>query len=256
MKKICLVISFIICLLCFAGCKDNTQTPDTQNPNQGQEMVTPGINEGTDVSGEVESEDVSGEIGTDAPSGDISVEIPDDTQPNDGEDIIPEEPTVDEPNVEDDTNNEEVEIPSAPLSGLAATVTNMVAKAKAEVNSPMTEAIPAEVSSGFVGLETEEFNTYVEDSIVYESMMGVFPESICIIKINDTSKVAELKQKVFDTANTRKWICVSAEKAVVVESGNYIMLAMGTETICDDLVTAFGEEMGGNLGEVLSKKGE
>lgn len=268
MKKICLIISFIICLLCFVGCKDQTEDVNNPNlPNQNQEQ-----NQGNENQGDTIVEDPSdlpedpGTSDVDLPtsgdevenSGDVeNVDKPNEDEnienPNEGEDV--ENPNEDE-NIEnpDEGNNEET--PNVTTSAISNTMTNMVAKAGAEVNAPMQEAIPAEVSSGFIGLETDEFNTYVEESVVYESMMGVFPQSICIVKINDASKVAELKQKIFNNSDTRKWICVSAEKAVVVDSGNYIMLAMGTKDICDKLVTAFSEEMGGNLGEVLSKMAE
>ena len=48
---------------------------------------------------------------------------------------------------------------------------------------------------------------------------------------------------------------MSAERAVVVESGNYILLAMADSAKCDSIVTAFTEEFG-NAGEVLSKGGD
>ena len=45
MKKICLVLSFIVCLLCFVGCKNNEQdvinpdVPDNTNQEQSGEVL-------------------------------------------------------------------------------------------------------------------------------------------------------------------------------------------------------------------------
>ena len=49
---------------------------------------------------------------------------------------------------------------------------------------------------------------------------------------------------------------MSAEKAIVVDSGNYILLAMAEATKCDNIVKAFSEEFDGKIGEVLSKTAE
>ena len=106
-----------------------------------------------------------------------------------------------------------------------------------------------------MGLE-EEFNTYVEESLVYESMISPANQSICMIKVNDASKVADLKQAMFENSNLRKWVCMSAERAVVVDSGRYILLAMAENAKCDSIVEAFKEAFDGNIGEVLSKGGE
>jgi len=164
------------------------------------------------------------------------------------EDNKTEQPSKD--NKEDDKTEQPAE-----TKVLTDVMTSIVTKAQAEVRAPMMEAIPADMSLGFVGIDTEDFNKYVSESVVYESMISPSTQSICIVKINDSSKVIELKQKVFDNANPRKWVCTSAEKVVVVESGNYILLAMAAVDKCDSIVTAFTEEFG-SAGEVLSKGGD
>lgn len=277
MKKICLVLSFIICLLCFVGCKDNNQdvvnpnVPD--NPNQEQSgSVLPGDDENENVeSGEVNpDEDLSGddapEINIPDDSNENNPAIPDDGNneetPDNGNEV--ENPNNGE-NVENSDNNEEIENPDDEVntgstnpsaSVVMNKMTNIVTKAGAEVMMPMQDAIPAESSLGFIGLSEEDFNKYVTESVVYESMISPAFQSICIVKVNDTSKIADLKKSILDNSNPRKWICSSAEKVVVVDCGEYIMLAMSTEDLCGKLVTAFGEEMGGTLGETLTKAGD
>ena len=57
---------------------------------------------------------------------------------------------------------------------------------------------------------------------------------------------------LFDNADPRKWICVTAEKVVAVDSGNYILFVMGGTDLCDNLVKAFSDNFDGNIGETLS----
>ena len=132
-------------------------------------------------------------------------------------------------------------------------MTAIMTDAGISVRMPMQNAIPAEQSLTFIGLETDEFNSYVADSVVYESMISPANQSFCIIKVNDETKVAELKQKVFDNCNPNKWICMSAERAIVMDSGSYIMLCMAGTAECDAVKTAFSEYFNGNMGEVLDK---
>lgn len=248
MKKICLVLSLIGCLVCFAGCKNNTDdviTPDIDNPNQGQmEEVLPNEDEPEIVEPDVEisGEEVSGdEIADEEISGDDAPEI-----------VIPDE-EVENP---EDNNEENVEDATPTASATSNIMTNIVKKAGAEVNMPMQDAITAELSEGMIFLPEADFTKYVADGVFYESMISPAFQSLAIIKVNDSSKIAELKKTILDNSNPRKWLCSSAEKVVVVDCGEYIMLAMSTEDLCNKLVTAFGEEVGAKLGETLTKAGE
>ena len=71
-----------------------------------------------------------------------------------------------------------------------------------------------------------EFNIYVEEAIANEPMMSSIAHSLCIVKLKDASKVEEVKQKIFDNCDPRKWLCVSPEYILVVDSGDYIAFAM------------------------------
>ena len=251
MKKICLVLSIIGCLVCFTGCKNNTNdviNPDINNSNQEQmEDVLPNENENQDEGDDViitpdEDEDAPGII--------VSGENEEVTTPDEEE--IPNE-EVEHP---EDTNEENVENTTPEASAVSNIMTNIVAKAGAEVNMPMQDAITAELSEGMIFLPEADFTNYVEDGVFYESMISPAFQSLAIIKVSDTSKIAELKKTILDNSNPRKWLCSSAEKVVVVDCGEYIMLAMSTEDLCNKLVTAFGEQVGAKLGETLTKAGE
>ena len=198
MKKICLVLSFIICLLCFVGCKNNNQ--DVVNPNVPE-------NPNQEQSGEKlpdEGEDVIISSGEETPdqelSGEISDDEPDITIPDDGNETLDNGENVEKPGnneeVENPDDKENTEISTPTASGASNIMTNIVTKAGAEVNAPMQDAITAESSEGFIFLPEADFTKYVTDGVFYESMMSPSHQSLCIIKVNDTSKIAELKSWV------------------------------------------------------------
>lgn len=132
-------------------------------------------------------------------------------------------------------------------------MTKLMEKAEIQVNAPMQDVIPADMSETYIGLTSGDFETYVVDSVFYESMISPANQSFCLIEVNDETKVEELKQKIFDNCNPRKWICMSAERVVVMNSGNYIMLAMASKDSCDALIPAFSAYFDGNVGETLDK---
>ena len=178
-------------------------------------------------------------------------------QPNVPEDMPGEVPgeTPEEKPVEKPVETP-VETPEQkPVETISATdlMTKLMETAQVAVRMPMQEAIPAEVSSTFIGLSTEDFNKYVSDSVVYEPMISPANQSFCIIRVNDSAKVDELRQTIFDNCNPRKWVCMSAERVVVLSSGNYIMLAMANSSDCDALIPVFNDYFGKDAKEVLDK---
>lgn len=195
MKKICLIISLIVCLFCFVAC--NNQDDTQSNVQSGENDVLPG---------EQNPE-----------------------EDNSGEDVIPE--------------------PSEEMTNLVNTI---VDAADARMSAEYTAVIDPEMSQNSIGLTTEEFNENIEDSITYGSQINVSAQEVTIVKVKDSSKAAEIKKEIFDNANPRKWICVTAKKVVAVDSGNYILFVMGEEDLCDNLVKAFSDNFDGNVGETLS----
>ena len=121
------------------------------------------------------------------------------------------------------------------------------------VNMPMTDAIPAEQALTFVGLSQEEFEANIIDSVYYESMISPATESYCLVKAKDGADIAALKQTIFDNCNPRKWVCTSASRVVVINSGNYILLAMGANESCDSMVAEFKTYFNNDVGEALDK---
>ena len=163
MKKLALIMSLIVCLLCFVGCNNNDVVVNGDENNNQQEEQNPNINE--------ESKE------------DEKVEEPKVEEPKEDEKV--EEPKVEEPKEEK-------------VVDLYEAMTNIITKAEAEVRMPMQEAIPVEVSFSFMGITEEDFTTYVAESIVYESMVSPANQSVCLIKVNDSSKLQSKKMDMYE----------------------------------------------------------
>lgn len=135
-------------------------------------------------------------------------------------------------------------------------MTSLVESSKIAVRAPMQETIPAEVSETFVGLTTEVFNEYVEDSVLYESQMSPSNQSYCIVKVKNFDDVKMIKDTVFENANPRKWVCMSADRVVVSNAGKYVLLAMGDTESCDAMLKAFSNYFDGKVGKTLDRFSE
>lgn len=177
---------------------------------------------------------------------------------NNNNDVIDDE--VNNPPIENNGGNEDVggneDLPEDPIANanpVTDIMTELMTKAEIQVNAPMQDVIPAEMAETYIGLTQEDFEAYVADSVFYESMISPANQSFCLIRVNDLTKIDELKQKIFDNCNPRKWICMTAERVVVVNSGEYILLAMASDASCSKLIPAFEEHFDHNVGTVMDK---
>lgn len=151
-------------------------------------------------------------------------------------------------------NEDENEMPEVDPNSAAGMMLDLISKANIQVRAPFYDVIPAEMTDSYIGLSADDFAAYVTESVFYESMISPANESFCLIKVNDIEKVAEIKQKIFDNCNPRKWICMTAERVIVVNYNEYIMLAMASQDSCSALIPAFEAKFGvENVGAVLDK---
>lgn len=258
MKKI-LTIGIALTLgLSLVGCKKNNEV-ENDLVNENKPVINDTIEDNKENQQNQESnvpEDMPGEIPGETPE-DNMTELPE-QKPEEKPVEKPVETPVEKP-VEKPIETpveKPIETPEQkPAETISATdlMTKLMETAQVAVRMPMQEAIPAEVSSTFIGLSTEDFNKYVSDSVVYEPMISPANQSFCIIKVNDAAKVDELRQTIFDNCNPRKWVCMSAERVVVLSSGNYIMLAMANSSDCDALIPVFNDYFGKDAKEALDK---
>ena len=100
----------------------------------------------------------------------------------------------------------------------------------------------------------------IKEAYFSEPMMMSQAYSLVVARVNDASKVEEIKAQMFEGINTRKWICVAADQLRVVSYGDVIMLVMVSSELApglaDSLVQAFASAVSGSQvtgGDVLSE---
>lgn len=87
----------------------------------------------------------------------------------------------------------------------------------------------------YLGTEDIEF----EEALASESMTGSIAHSVVLIRVKDNANVEAIKEKIENSADTRKWICVEAEEKEVESKGNLIILIMSSESTTEKIENSF-----------------
>lgn len=110
-----------------------------------------------------------------------------------------------------------------------------------------------EVAGSYIGVSSTDS---IERAVFSEPMIGSIAYSMCLVKAKDGADVEALKNEILEGVNYRKWICVAAEKVLVTNCGNTIMMIMADENIVDDVYNAFNIVANGAASAPLTKAGE
>ncbi|MBQ3007705.1 MAG: hypothetical protein IJD78_09110 [Clostridia bacterium] len=110
-----------------------------------------------------------------------------------------------------------------------------------------------EVAGSFIGVSSTDS---IERAVYSEPMIGSIAYSMCLVKAKEGADVEALKNEILEGVNYRKWICVAAEKVLVTNCGNTIMMIMAAENIVDDVYNAFNIVANGAASAPLTKAGE
>lgn len=86
---------------------------------------------------------------------------------------------------------------------------------------------------GNIELNSENIEYYVgtndidfKEAMASESGVGSIAHSVVLIRLNDARKAEETVNKIKETADPVKWICVQAENVVVENKGDLVVLIM------------------------------
>lgn len=158
----------------------------------------------------------------------------------------------------DETTTTTTEAPAAQLSGtleeIASQVLAKTTKIEMALMDPMeVDFSDVEVAKTYIGIDPTD---KVERAVFSEPMIGAIPYSMCLIKAKDGVDVEALKNEILEGVNYRKWICVAAEKVLVTNCGDTIMMVMSTEEIVDDVYNAFNTVASDAASEPITKAGE
>lgn len=152
-------------------------------------------------------------------------------------------------------SNKEVKpvIDISTAENLEAVVTEVNEKAKLELASLATTVVDvtdADSVKYFTGLGS---NKNVEHVVVSEPMMSSQAYSFVLVKVSDDADVEAMKKEMLENIDTRKWICVEAEKVYITNHSNLICLVMSSEEWAKPVYNAFKEVVQEKVGEELNK---
>lgn len=78
-----------------------------------------------------------------------------------------------------------------------------------------------------------------EEALASESGVGSIAHSVVLIRVKDNANVEKIEEKIENSVNPRKWICVEAEEVEVESKGNLILLVMSNESTVEKIVSEF-----------------
>ena len=112
----------------------------------------------------------------------------------------------------------------------------------------LPDLLPADANGGskYTPLteENSEYNLgvardrYVE-GIAADAAMSAIPHSVCLVRAASAEEAEALAADIEANANPRKWVCVEAEKKIVEQSGDVVILIMTSSDLADQLAAGF-----------------
>lgn len=104
----------------------------------------------------------------------------------------------------------------------------------------------------FTGLESGKDLEYL---VVSEPLMSSQAYSFVLAKVKDGVDANQVAKDMSEKIDTRKWICVSAEKLYATNSGNVVCLVMSNEEWAKPVYEKF-KELAGEVGKEYTKEEE
>lgn len=78
-----------------------------------------------------------------------------------------------------------------------------------------------------------------EEALASESATGSIAHSVVLIRVKDNANVEAIKEKIENSVDPRKWICVEAEDVEVESKGNLIIVIMSSEATTEKIENSF-----------------
>ena len=100
-----------------------------------------------------------------------------------------------------------------------------------------------------------ENGTNFEYVVVSEPLMSSQAYSLVLAKVKSGINADEIAKQMSENIDTRKWICVEAEKLYATSSGDIVFLVMSNEGIAKPIYERF-KSLAGNINQVYEKTAE
>ena len=120
------------------------------------------------------------------------------------------------------------------------------------LNTQIIDVTDANAVQYTTGLENGDNLQYVA---VSEPMMSSQAYSFILVKVKDGVDANNIAKLMSEQVNTRKWICVSAEKLYATSSGDIVCLVMSSEEKAKPIYEKF-KTLAGTIGEEYIKTEE
>ena len=125
-----------------------------------------------------------------------------------------------------------------------------------ELPSLETESIDASdenLVTTYTGLKS---NKYVAELIVSEPFINAQAYSAVVVIAKDGANIEDMKKEMLDNINMNKWVCVSAGKLYITNSGNVIFLIMSDDDWAKPVYEGFKKYVDNKVGKELEKTNE
>jgi hypothetical protein len=116
----------------------------------------------------------------------------------------------------------------------------------ADVMAEILEGADLEFAVDNMPVEKERFSwyfgiDYFEGAEGYsaESLIGSIPHSLALLRVPEGEDAAAIASEIEQKIDPRKWICVEAEKTIVKQRGNLILVIMTFADQADQFAQAF-----------------
>ncbi len=104
--------------------------------------------------------------------------------------------------------------------------------------------------SGYTGIKSTD---KVTEMVVSEPMMNAQAYSFILVKVTKDADVEEIKEEILNNINPAKWICVSADKIYITNSGDVIAIIMASEEWAKPVYDAFKTVVENKIGTEKEK---
>lgn len=153
-----------------------------------------------------------------------------------------------------DKNAETVKIETA--KDMEDVINKIYTKLEGKLPSLQTQEISKEDEAAFTTYTGLKSADNVESLVVSEPMMSSQAYSLVMVKVNKNADIEAMKKEMKENIDTRKWICVEAEKLYVTSYENVIFLIMASDEWATPVYNEFKNLVGGKIGEELVKTTE
>ena len=151
------------------------------------------------------------------------------------------------------TKGESSNLPTiASAEDLTTLVDSIYAGITDEMPSVMSQPIDvtdSDMVNYMTGLENGDELEYL---VVSEPMMSSQAYSLVLAKVKSGVNANKVAETMKTNINTRKWICVTAEKVYATNSGDVVFLVMTKADLAESVLNSF-KTLAGNVGQVFER---